>query len=137
MSTEHCRMLRRNATDAERRLWSMLRNRQIGGLKFRRQYAFGPYVLDFFCLNQKLAIEADGGSHLTPEGQAHDRVRTEYLQHHGVRVLRFTNTEILNESEVVPCVVWDAASAGHSPHPNPLPTGEGMEDRRSLRCDES
>jgi len=70
----HARKLRKNMTDAERLLWQHLRNRQLGGYKFRRQRPIGPYIVDFVCLEKKLVIEVDGGQHagtpaLSPRGE--------------------------------------------------------------------
>ncbi len=96
-----CRRLRREATDAEMRLWQMLRARRLLGYKFRRQHEFGPYILDFFCAEKRLVIEADGGQHFLPEGVEHDRIRDGYLAERGLRVLRFSNREILLEPESV------------------------------------
>ncbi len=93
------RKLRRDSTDAERRLWHHLRNRQLAGTKFRRQHQFGRYVLDFFSAEANLAIECDGSQHLSSDGAARDRVRDEYLRAKGLRVLRFTNDEILTNTE--------------------------------------
>jgi adenine-specific DNA-methyltransferase len=71
-----------------------LRNRQLAGLKFRRQHPYGQFILDFFCVECQLAIEVDGGVHLNAEQAARDSERSEFLAQHGVRVLRFTNDEI-------------------------------------------
>jgi very-short-patch-repair endonuclease len=95
------RALRRCGTDAEMRLWDLLRSRQLLGLKFRRQHPVGPFILDFFCAGCGLAVELDGGQHFSPEGQAHDQRRTAYLARHGVRVLRFTNRELFEEADSV------------------------------------
>ena len=94
------RTLRRDQTDAERALWRLLRQRPRGA-KFRRQHPAGRYILDFFCVESKLAIEADGAQHLTSDGVAADEERTRYLTQRGIRVLRFTDREILLESEAV------------------------------------
>ncbi len=91
------RQQRREPTPAEQKLWSALRDRRLAGLKFRRQHPFGPYVLDYFCVEHQLEVEADGGIHLAPDQMAHDANRTEYLQQNGIRVLRFTNEEIMND----------------------------------------
>ncbi len=107
---QHARRLRRDSTDAERALWSLLRSRQMLGAKFRRQHQFGPYILDFFCPEERLAVEADGGQHLSEEGTAGDEERTRYLERHGVRVLRFTNREILLETEAVRQAIAQALS---------------------------
>jgi very-short-patch-repair endonuclease len=91
---DRARNLRHEQTSAEARLWSTLRNRQLAGLKFRRQHPYGQFILDFFCVERQLAVEVDGGVHLNPEQAAHDAERSEFLAQRGVRVLRFTNEEI-------------------------------------------
>ena len=103
-----CRQLRRSSTDAERLLWRLLRNRQVAEAKFRRQHQYGPYILDFYCHEHKLVVEADGGQHTSPDGMARDAVRTRYLESRGIRVLRFTNLEILRETEAVIARIWEA-----------------------------
>jgi len=96
-----CRELRKNDTDAEKRLWSFLRNRQLNNMKFRRQVAFESYVLDFYCHEAHLAIEVDGGGHLE-EGQAlYDQKRTLVLESHGIKVMRFFNNDVLKNPEGV------------------------------------
>ena len=95
------RKLRRESTDAERLLWRYLRGRQLAGAKFRRQHQFGPYILDFYCPDHNLAIEADGGQHYSDDGEAKDAARTRYLEASGIRVLRFTNLEILQQTDAV------------------------------------
>jgi very-short-patch-repair endonuclease len=102
------RQLRKTCTDTERALWMLLRDRQLDGAKFRRQRPFGPYILDFYCVDKRLAIEADGSQHLTPQGMQVDRVRTDYLEQRGILVLRFTDWEILLEREGVLAVVQAA-----------------------------
>ena len=96
-SRKRVRELRRESTDAEHVLWRLLRGRQLAGHKFRRQHEFGGFVLDFFCADAHLAIEVDGGQHFSEEGAARDHERTQFLEANGIRVLRFTNTEILSE----------------------------------------
>jgi adenine-specific DNA-methyltransferase len=108
-----CRNLRRGTTEAELRLWRHLRARQLG-VKFRRQHQFGPFILDFYCAEASLAVEADGSQHFSEAGLANDRRRTEYLQERGVRVLRFTDREILCETEAVLCTIQQTL-AGPSP----------------------
>jgi len=103
---KRCCALRKNDTDAEKRLWSFLRNRQLN-MKFRRQYPFQGYILDFYCHAAQLAIEVDGGGHLE-EGQAlYDQERTLVLNSHGIKVLRFFNEEILKELEKVILAIWE------------------------------
>jgi very-short-patch-repair endonuclease len=96
--TTRARQLRRQATDAETRLWKHLRNRQLGA-KFRRQVPVGGYILDFYCLEAKLGLELDGGQHLLQA--AYDRKRTEELAGLGIRVLRFWDNAVLTELEAV------------------------------------
>ena len=95
------RRLRRDATDAERKLWSLLRNRQLGSLKFFRQYGIGPYILDFYCPQQRLAIEVDGGQHADKRGQEHDAKRDTYLREKNIRIIRFWNNDVLQNIEAV------------------------------------
>ncbi|MBM3747833.1 MAG: endonuclease domain-containing protein [Acidobacteria bacterium] len=121
-----CRQLRRSSTDAERLLWRLLRHRQVAGAKFRRQHQYGPYILEFYCHERKLVVEADGGQHALPEGMAKDAARRRYLESRGIRTLRFTNHEILQETEAVISRIWEEVAGPHpSPHPSPLPKGEG------------
>ncbi len=95
------RNLRKNQTDAEKKLWSILRNKQLEGLKFFRQYSAGSYILDFFCPTKRLAIELDGGQHNEKINQEHDTKRTKYLSEQHIAVLRFWNDEVLNNLEGV------------------------------------
>ena len=100
------RELRRNPTEAERRLWKHLRLRQIGGYKFRRQQSLGPYIVDFVCLGKRVVVEVDGGQH--SEQIAYDTERSAWLEAQGFRVLRFWNHEVLKEIEVVKEVIAEA-----------------------------
>ena len=109
-------------TDAEKALWRVLRGRQVMGLKFRRQYPFGDYILDFVCLENKLVIEVDGGQH---GGRAqYDEIRTRDLRTVGFRVLRFWNNEVLQEIDAVKETILKAVEE-YSPHPLPNPPLEG------------
>ena len=92
MSIGLARKLRQTSTIPEVKLWQHLRNRRFNGLKFRRQYPVGRYVVDFVCLSHKLIIELDGGQH--GEQIAYDEKRTEYLQHFGFKVLRVWNSDV-------------------------------------------
>jgi very-short-patch-repair endonuclease len=100
------RKLRRDMTDAERKLWSLLRNNRLG-VKFRRQVPYGPYILDFYCVKARLVIELDGSQHYTPEGRKKDAVRDAYLRSDGLEVLRFTNYEMLSNEEGVEQVIYE------------------------------
>jgi very-short-patch-repair endonuclease len=91
--TEIARGLRRNETDVERQLWHRLRNGQIDNARFRRQHPAGHYILDFYCPALALAIELDGGQHA--QTRTRDRERDKWLMQHGVTVLRFWNSDIV------------------------------------------
>ena len=93
-TVQTARRLRGKLTDAEQVLWSALRDSRMQGIKFRRQHPFGPYVLDFFCVNAQLAVELDGGIHDQPEQKDYDKERTAFLEANGLRVMRFRNEEI-------------------------------------------
>ncbi|MGB2831563.1 MAG: DUF559 domain-containing protein [Methylotenera sp.] len=92
------RQLRAEMTDAEKHLWQRLRMKQLG-VKFRRQHPAGKYILDFVCIDAALAIEIDGGQHA--EMQIEDNLRSEWLEDHGWKVLRFWNNEVLQNIEGV------------------------------------
>src|SRR5438094_10643208 len=96
MSVQQARRLRKGATDAEKRLWSSLRNRQIANLKFRRQHPLGNRIVDFFCEEAKLGIELDGSVHSSYRGQTSDVEREVELYEEGIRVVRFQNTDVFN-----------------------------------------
>ena len=94
--------LRNHATPAEVELWKLLRKRQIRRLKFRRQFGVGPYVLDFYCPELRLAVELDGAAHDTPEAIHYDRERTAWLtEEFGIRVLRFRNEQVFETPDLV------------------------------------
>ena len=95
------REARRKPTPAEEKLWQTLRGRRLAGLKFRRQHPYGRFILDAFCVEHQLEIEVDGGIHATSEQIAYDTARTEYLNLHGIRVLRFSNEKVLDHLDEV------------------------------------
>ncbi|MCW0232473.1 MAG: endonuclease domain-containing protein [Ferrovibrio sp.] len=99
------RSLRKTMTDAERRLWSLLRARQLNGCKFRRQHPLGSYVLDFACIERKLAVEVDGGQHFDNEN---DQRRTAWLESQGWRVIRLWNNDALSNAEAVVARIAEA-----------------------------
>jgi len=102
---QYSKQLRKNMTDAERRLWTKIRRKQIKGCQFYRQKPVGDYIVDFFCPGARLVIEVDGSHHLVGETVEYDRIRDEYLSSLGLRVLRFTNAEVLNRIEgVLECI---------------------------------
>ena len=93
--------LRNALTPAEAFLWTHLKKRQLSGKKFRRQYGVGPYTLDFFCPEVRLAVELDGAPHFTVIGQELDAKRDRYLEEKGILVLRFENREVFEDLEFV------------------------------------
>jgi adenine-specific DNA-methyltransferase len=86
------RQLRSDQTYAEMTLWSVLRNRQLSNIKFRRQHPIGKYIADFYCAKAKLIVEVDGDTHA--ERKAYDQKRTQWLEEQGYSVIRFTNENI-------------------------------------------
>jgi very-short-patch-repair endonuclease len=91
---EQRRALRARLTREEALLWIHVRGRQLQGRKFRRQHSVGPYILDFYCPSEKLAVELDGASHDHDAAQRRDGVRTAFLQDAGIRVIRFENKDV-------------------------------------------
>jgi len=110
--------LRQQDTWAERLLWSWLRDRRFSTYKFRRQHAFGPHILDFFCVEAFLNIELDGSQHGFPEQQKKDEARDAWLTQAGVKVLRFWNARLRREKEVVRETIWRELQM-RAPHPLP------------------
>ena len=102
------RRLRNQSTDAEKRLWRLLRDRRFAAFKFRRQYPCGSYFLDFYCTLAKLAVELDGGGHGFPDHRARDERRNQFLAEQGIKVLRFWNHQLRGELESVRFEIWHA-----------------------------
>jgi very-short-patch-repair endonuclease len=99
------RGLRRTQTDAERRIWARLRNKQLLDCKFRRQHPIGPYFADFACLEIALIVELDGGQHSEAGHIAHDLARSDYLAGMGFDVMRFWDNDVLRETDAVISVI--------------------------------
>jgi len=124
MTTDRVRQLRANMTDAEEHLWRILRMRQLGGHRFRRQFQIGPFIADFACPQLRLVIEVDGGQHAD---SASDALRELWLQSEGWKVVRFWNNEVL---AILRASMhgWRASSLGcpssltDPPPPNPPPS---------------
>ena len=93
--------MRRDQTEAEKKLWAILRNRQLTGVKFRRQFPIGDYILDFYAPKYSLCIEADGGQHRESKGKQRDKIRERELSKSGVKILRFNDHDVLNNTEGV------------------------------------
>ena len=98
-NTQRARELRKNQTGAENLLWRHIRNRQLNGYKFRRQFPLGSYIVDFACLSLKLIIEVDGSQHMS--NMDYDNTRTQYLENHGFQVIRFWNNDVLAQHRTV------------------------------------
>jgi very-short-patch-repair endonuclease len=118
------RRLRRDQTDAERKLWFRLRDRRLDGWKFRRQAPIDRFVVDFVCVDAKLIVELDGGQH--SERAAQDAERTRALESMGYLVLRFWDNDVLTNINGVLEAILNTLTphAFEPPHPDPLPNGE-------------
>ncbi len=99
------RRLRAAQTDAERKLWFALRDRRLGGFKFVRQEAIGPFIADFVCRDRKLIVEVDGGQHAD---SAKDVARSAYLARENYRVVRFWNNDVLTNRDGVLLTILEA-----------------------------
>jgi len=108
-------------TDVERYLWSKLRYKQVSGCWFYRQKPIGDYIVDFYCPRAKLVVEVDGGQHFTDDGHKHDGIRDDYLNSLGLKVLRFSNYEVLSNIEGVVERIVDEI-----PLNPPFPKGETL-----------
>ena len=88
------RILRKNSTKEEKTLWNILRNRQFYGLKFKRQFPIGNYIVDFVCEEKKVVIELDGGQHNEMKNKIKDSIRTKFIESKGYQVIRFWDNDI-------------------------------------------
>jgi|KBSMisStaDraftv2_1062788.scaffolds.fasta_scaffold59306_1 very-short-patch-repair endonuclease len=116
VTTERARELRWNMTDAERRLWALLRRKKLAGYRFRRQASIGPYYADFFCPKARLIIEVDGTFHGDEDQNERDLERTLWLEAHGCRVIRFWNKHVLMYPDRIADAIYGELAA-------PLPSG--------------
>lgn len=113
--------LRKNIPEPEKRLWQKLRKEQLIGIKFRRQYSVGPYVIDFYSPKTRLGIEIDGDSHFWGDTPAYDKERQIYIEANGIKLIRFTNREVIENLEGVLEKITIIVMAPGSP---PLKRGE-------------
>jgi very-short-patch-repair endonuclease len=104
------RVMRHEPTDAERRLWAHLRDRKMGGFKFRRQVPIAGFVVDFYCIETKLGVELDGGRHCDPEEIRYDEIRSAKLNEIGIRVLRFSDVDALRDTPIVLAEIYSVLS---------------------------
>jgi very-short-patch-repair endonuclease len=116
------RQLRREHTPTERYAWTLLRNRRMLGLKFRRQHVLEGFIVDFYCPAQRLVLELDGAPHDHPAQAAYDRTRQAWLEQMGYRVVRIRNAELS------PATLEDLVRTGCVPPP---PSGGGGQGERS------
>ena len=98
--------LRKNMTDAEKVLWSKIKGKQLKGYQFYRQKPIGNFIVDFYCPKAKIVIELDGGQHFNIDGKAKDIRRDTYLENMGLRVLRFSDKDVLKNLESVIEKIW-------------------------------
>jgi very-short-patch-repair endonuclease len=116
--------MRRQPTEAEKRLWRHLSSARLGGHKFRRQAILGPYIADFYCPQKRLAVEVDGDTHILET----DATRDEALRNQGIEVVRIRNEDVLTNMDGVLryLLIELDRRADRWPHPNPSPEGEGL-----------
>ena len=120
----HASRLRRDMTDVERAIWAALRNRQLEGFKFRRQATVGPFVVDFLCVEAALVIELDGGQH----SEEADRGRTEFLEGRGLSVMRFWNSDVVDNLDgVIEAIRMALLQKKKKEDPHPTLSREGRE----------
>ena len=125
---KNARELRKNQTEAEELLWQLLRNRQVNNLKFRRQHPLKVgFILDFYCAEAKLGIEVDGAYHNQNEQQKYDAERTKIIGEYDIRIIRFTNEQVLQNTEQV---IKDIVAA--ATHPSPLGEGPGVRNKNTV-----
>ena len=120
------RHLRSQVTDAERRLWWLLRRKQLSGFRFRRQATIGPYIADFFAHAVKLVVEVDGDSHA--EREEYDEKRTYWMNLKGLRVVRFANEDVIKNLDTVVQSIADLCSSAARPSPLPSPRSTGKRE---------
>ncbi|RDJ00712.1 endonuclease domain-containing protein [Dyella solisilvae] len=118
---KHARVLRQATTEAEQRLWQHLRAGRLNGWKFRRQHPVPPYIVDFYCEAAKVVVELDGSQHKAET----DHKRTSFLASRGLKVLRYWDNEVLNETHAVLEAILGAVEY-RTLTPTPLPEGEGL-----------
>ena len=117
----HARAMRRAPTEAEQKLWGLVRAKRLGGWKFKRQQPIGRYIVDFVCFDARVIVEVDGSQHAESE---RDTVRDAWLSSQDFRILRFWNNEVLENAEGVAVAILAVLK---TPLPNPSPTrGEGL-----------
>ena len=102
--------MRHTAIDAESLMWQLLRAKRFMNLKFRRQHVMAPYIVDFYCHELGLVLELDGSQHNKEDGRAYDAERTKFLEALGLKVVRYRNYEVLEQTDVVLEDLWNICS---------------------------
>ncbi len=105
LTLNRAKPLRRVMTPQELGLWLRVKNRQLGGFKFRRQHPVGPYILDFYCAEVRLAVEIDGQTHWSPEQERHDARRDAYLREMGIETLRLSTEGLRQPGAAADCIL--------------------------------
>lgn len=121
---DNSRKLRKNQTEAEKRLWYRITNDQLG-FRFNRQKPLLTYIVDFYCAKAKLVIELDGGQHYEPDYQANDKIRDAELGSLGLTILRFDNYRVMTDIDSVIEEIWLYLQSVRDKSPPPLFTKEG------------
>ncbi|MFH1541782.1 MAG: endonuclease domain-containing protein [bacterium] len=116
------RELRKEMTEAEQVLWEHLRNRKLFNMKFRRQYVFERFIVDFYCAERRLAVELDGSIHNSPDQHRYDLIRQKELENNDIEVLRFRNTQILDDKKLNK--VLQAIKEKLNPSPSSMEKGD-------------
>jgi very-short-patch-repair endonuclease len=122
----NARALRRNSTDAERILWSELRNHRLGGAGFRRQVPIENYIADFVCHGARLVVELDGGQHFSDEGERADTARSAVIEAKGFQILRFGNHDVMTNRAGVLETIASAVAARAPTRTLPRLRGRGQ-----------
>jgi very-short-patch-repair endonuclease len=112
---EKRRVHRKNMPLAETILWSKLRGKNLSGLKFRRQYSIGMFIVDFYCPELRLAVELDGESHFIEGAAERDKTRQAYIESTGITFLRFTNQDVYDRLEGVIGKIVEKIPKNHFP----------------------
>jgi very-short-patch-repair endonuclease len=121
------RQMRSQSTDSEAKLWSILRSRLLAGYKFRRQYPLAGFIVDFYCIKHRLAVELDGGQHNDMPNKTYDEKRTAKLRELGVKVIRFWDPDVLKHpGSVAAEILRHLSKKEPSPQPSPGVPGEGV-----------
>ena len=129
LKRDTARRLRGEASEAERKLWSHLRRKQMALLRFRRQHPLGPYIVDFYCVEARLAIEVDGEIHAQPRAMTRDAIRERFLAENGHKVIHVNASDILKDADGVAASIGSLVSLPlhHAPHGPPPRAGEDQE----------